>query len=124
MWVPSLGREDPLEKEVVSLGNPMDRGAWWATVLKGRKESDTTERLNNNVGDERGGQVAAGGRQLRKPPGSHPSIACISHYSHIKEGGGPRLIFCSTVGFAPLYGCVGPGLVVPWASSSVGPHPV
>ena len=36
----------------------MDRGAWWATVLKGRKESDMTERLNNNVG---GGQVAAGG---------------------------------------------------------------
>ena len=34
-----LGREDPLEKEVNGsplqypcLGNPMDRGAWWATV--------------------------------------------------------------------------------------------
>ena len=25
------------------LENPMDRGAWWATVHKGRKESDTTE---------------------------------------------------------------------------------
>ena len=36
--VQSLGREDPLEKEMVthssilSLENPMDRGAWWATV--------------------------------------------------------------------------------------------
>ena len=26
-WVQPLGQEDPLEK-----GNPMDRGAWWATV--------------------------------------------------------------------------------------------
>ena len=42
MWetqVPSLGREDPLEKGMATplqyscLENPMDRGAWWATVL-------------------------------------------------------------------------------------------
>ena len=38
MWVQSLGWEDPLEKEtathsnILALGNPMDRGAWWATV--------------------------------------------------------------------------------------------
>ena len=25
------------------LENPMDRGAWWATVHGGRKESDMTE---------------------------------------------------------------------------------
>ena len=37
-WVLSLGWEDPLEKEMathsssVLTGNPMDRGAWWATV--------------------------------------------------------------------------------------------
>ena len=37
-WVQSLGREDPLEKEMANplqyscLENPMDRGAWWATV--------------------------------------------------------------------------------------------
>ena len=37
-WVCSLGREDPLEKEmathssVLGLENPMDRRAWWATV--------------------------------------------------------------------------------------------
>ena len=29
-----------------SLENPMDRGAWWATVYKGHKESDMTEQLN------------------------------------------------------------------------------
>ena len=36
-WVQSLGQEDPLEKETathssICLENPMDRGAWWATV--------------------------------------------------------------------------------------------
>ena len=42
--VPGLGRsigeghDNPVQ-------NPMDRGAWWATVLGGRKESDTIERL-------------------------------------------------------------------------------
>ena len=35
--VQSLVQEDPLEKEMVTLQyscleNPMDRGAWWATV--------------------------------------------------------------------------------------------
>ena len=33
--VRSLGLEDPLEKGILQyscLGNPMDRGAWWATV--------------------------------------------------------------------------------------------
>ena len=38
-WVQSLGQEDPLEKGTAThssiyscLGNPMDRGAWQATV--------------------------------------------------------------------------------------------
>ena len=36
-WVRSLGQEDPLEKEMAThqyscLENPMDRGAWQATV--------------------------------------------------------------------------------------------
>ena len=45
-WVRSLGREDPLEKEMTTplqyscLGNPMDRGAWRATehVTKSRTQ--------------------------------------------------------------------------------------
>ena len=38
--VRSLGWEDPLEKEMAAhfqyscLENPMDKGAWWATVRK------------------------------------------------------------------------------------------
>ena len=41
--VHSLGREDPLEKEMVThsfscLENPMDRGAWRATVQEVKKE--------------------------------------------------------------------------------------
>ena len=30
------------------LGNPMDRGAWWATVHGVAKELDMTQCLNNN----------------------------------------------------------------------------
>ena len=45
---PSLGREDPLEKEMATCSSilaweiPMDRGAWWATVHEVTKESDMT----------------------------------------------------------------------------------
>ena len=37
-WIGSLGREDPPKKEMAThsqyscLGNPMDRGAWQATI--------------------------------------------------------------------------------------------
>ena len=45
-WVRSLGLEDPLEKEMATHArihawkNPMDRGAWWATV-RGVAKSQT-----------------------------------------------------------------------------------
>ena len=50
-------QEDPLEKEMGNplqyscLGNPTDRGAWWATV-HGVTELDTTERLSTHVIDK------------------------------------------------------------------------
>ena len=38
---PGLGRSPGVENgnplQYSCLGNPMDRGAWWATVLEGRK---------------------------------------------------------------------------------------
>ena len=52
MRVRSLGREDPLEKEMTTHSsifpwkNPIDR-AWWAT--KGHKELDVTQQLNNST---------------------------------------------------------------------------
>ena len=50
-WVQSMGWEDPLEKEmaahssVLAWKNPMDRGAWRATV-HGVTESDITENAH------------------------------------------------------------------------------
>ena len=47
-WVQSLGQEGPLEKEIGNpfqyscLENPMDRGAWLATVQGVAKDSDMT----------------------------------------------------------------------------------
>ena len=54
MWVWSLGWEDPLDEKISNslqyccLENPMDRGAWWATVHD-RKELDMTERLSTHI---------------------------------------------------------------------------
>ena len=43
---PGEGNGNPLQYS--SLGNPMDRGAWGATVHEVAKKLDTTEQLNNN----------------------------------------------------------------------------
>ena len=41
---PGEGNGNPFQHSC--LGNPMDRGAWWATVHGVAKELDTTEQLN------------------------------------------------------------------------------
>ena len=43
----SPGEENGNPLQDSCLGNPMDGGAWWATVHGGAKELNTTERLNN-----------------------------------------------------------------------------
>ena len=50
MQIQSLGQEDPLEKKmaphssILAWINPMDRGAWWATV---HGVSKSQKRLSN-----------------------------------------------------------------------------
>ena len=49
-WVGKIPREgngNPLQYSC--LRNPMDRGAWWATVHGVPKESDMTQQLNNSL---------------------------------------------------------------------------
>ena len=44
---PEGGNANPLQYSC--LESPTDRGTWWATVPGVTKESDTTERPNNNM---------------------------------------------------------------------------
>ena len=44
----SLGEGNGNPLQYSCLGNPMDRGAWLATVHGVTKELDMTQRLNNN----------------------------------------------------------------------------
>ena len=41
------GNGTPLQDSC--LENPMDRGAWWATIHGVMKESDTREQLNTHI---------------------------------------------------------------------------
>ena len=43
---PGGGNGNPLQYSC--LGNPMDKGAWWAQVQGVAKESNITERLNSS----------------------------------------------------------------------------
>ena len=51
-WVQSLGQEDPLEKakplQYSCLENPMDGGAWWATVHEVAKSRTRLGRLSRH----------------------------------------------------------------------------
>ena len=56
MWVQSLGWEDALEEEmatrssILARENPMDRGAWQATIHRVAKSLTRLKRLSNNTG--------------------------------------------------------------------------
>ena len=49
------------------LGNPVDRGTWWATVHGVAKESDMTQRLNSN-------RLDLVGREVAQQAGISPSV--------------------------------------------------
>ena len=66
---PGEGNGNPLQYSC--LKNPMDRGAWWDTVHGGRKESDTTERLQIKKNP-----VLAGGFFTTDPP---EEAQCTGH---------------------------------------------
>ena len=44
----SLGEGNGNSLQYSCLGNPMDRGAWWA-IVHGSQKSDTTFQLNNII---------------------------------------------------------------------------
>ena len=48
VWGKSLGEGNGNPLQYFCLENPMDRGAWWATVHEVTKESDMTLGLNSN----------------------------------------------------------------------------
>ena len=52
-WVRPLGWEDPLEKDMATpvflLENPMDRGAWWATVPEIAKSQTEQVKTAHNL---------------------------------------------------------------------------
>ena len=45
-------KEMATQSSILAWGTPMDRGAWWATVHRVVKESDTTEGLNSSNGEQ------------------------------------------------------------------------
>ena len=47
-WGCSPGGRNGNPLQYCCLENPMDRGAWWATVHGVTKELDTTQQLNDN----------------------------------------------------------------------------
>jgi len=82
-WTPGLGKSpgvgngNPLQYSC--LGNPKDRGAWWATIHEVTKELDTTlateQQTSMNLYDQwfwllRGGQTLAGLETTMKSHGA------------------------------------------------------
>ena len=93
--VQSLGREDPLSKEMPNplqyswLENSMDRGAWWATVHGATKSQTRPSNWVQGSSTEESGEEEAGIKILNSPPvNSHvilDNILKLSglHFSHL-----------------------------------------
>ena len=55
---PEVGNGKPLQYSC--LENPMDRGAWWAAVHGGHKESDAAGQLSTHTGRDEGRGLDSG----------------------------------------------------------------
>ena len=70
-WVPTLGREDRLEEgngnppQYSCLGNPTDRGGWWATVCE---VTESQTRLSTHTGTSLG-EKSVGREEGRRSQG-------------------------------------------------------
>ena len=79
-WFQSLGREDPLEKEMALHSNilPGESHGWKSLVgysPRGRKESDTTERLHLTLPTaDLGVVIVTGGQQRDSAIHLHVSV--------------------------------------------------
>ena len=94
-WVQSLGWENPLEEDIATHSSilawriPMDRGAWQATVPKGLKEVDMTERLSTahahtppfRVHSHAGGEICCSATRPMAPHGHSCSLHLLQ-WSH------------------------------------------
>ena len=70
---PGEGNGYPLQYSC--LGSPMERGAWWATLHEGLKESDTTEGLNHYDSLRCRGLLTGGSIQDPQPRAQRAQLA-------------------------------------------------
>ena len=87
----SLHWDDPLEQErqptpAFLLGNPMGRGAWWATIHGVTKELDMPERLNSTKCWQPQQMKVSPGQECRPGRLDHPPWDVLSSKGELNGG--------------------------------------